>query len=243
MYNFTKRTIDLAFAITFLALSLPVFLLIMLVLSITGDKEIFYLQERVGYKNKRFFICKFATMFVNSEYNGNGQFTLANDTRVTPFGRMLRKTKLNELPQLINILKGDMSLVGPRPLMPESFDRYSDDVQNRIYNIQPGLTGVGSIIFRDEVKLLNNCSDYDNLYKKINAHKGKLEIWYQKNRGIRIDFVILFLTGLSIFFPNQTLIYKVFKNLPLLSDENEINLSVRQISKKRIAHRKVEFGM
>lgn len=243
MYNFTKRTIDVAFAVTFLVISLPVFLLVVILLSISGDKEIFYFQERIGFKNKRFYILKFATMLKNCDYRGIGQFTLANDPRITTLGRILRKTKLNELPQLINILRGDMSLVGPRPLTLDGFKRYSKEVQRRIYNLRPGLTGVGSIIFRDEVRLLDNCSDYETLYRKINAHKGKLEIWYQRNRGIRVDFTILFLTGFSIFFPNQTMIYKVFKNLPLLQDEDELNLHVRQIDKKRQIHRKVEFGI
>ena len=243
MYNFTKRAIDVAFAVTFLVISLPVFLLVVILLSITGDKEIFYFQERIGFKNKRFYILKFATMLKNCDYRGIGQFTLANDPRITTLGRILRKTKLNELPQLINILRGDMSLVGPRPLTLDGFKRYSKEVQRRIYNLRPGLTGVGSIIFRDEVRLLDNCSDYETLYRKINAHKGKLEIWYQSNRGIRVDFTILFLTGFSIFFPNQTMIYKVFKNLPLLQDEDELNLHVRQIAKKRQIHRKVEFGI
>ena len=243
MYNFTKRTIDVAFAVTFLVISLPIFLLVVILLSITGDKEIFYFQERIGFKNRRFNILKFATMLKNCDYQGVGQFTFANDPRITTIGRMLRKTKLNELPQLINILRGDMSLVGPRPLTLDGFNRYSKEVQRRIYNLRPGLTGVGSIIFRDEVRLLDNCSDYETLYRKINAHKGKLEIWYQSNRGIRVDFTILFLTGFSIFFPNQTMIYKVFRNLPLLQDEDELNLHVRQISKKRQIHRKVEFGI
>lgn len=243
MYNFTKRTIDVAFAVTFLVISLPVFLLVVILLSISGDKEIFYFQERIGFKNKKFYILKFATMLKNCDYRGIGQFTLANDPRITTLGRILRKTKLNELPQLINILRGDMSLVGPRPLTLDGFKRYSKEVQRRIYNLRPGLTGVGSIIFRDEVRLLDNCSDYETLYRKINAHKGKLEIWYQSNRGIRVDFTILFLTGFSIFFPNQTMIYKVFKNLPLLQDEDELNLHVRQIAKKRQIHRKVEFGI
>ena len=243
MYNFTKRTIDVAFAVTFLVISLPIFLLVIILLSITGDKEIFYFQERIGFKNRRFNILKFATMLKNCDYQGVGQFTLANDPRITTLGRILRKTKLNELPQLINILRGDMSLVGPRPLTLDGFKRYSKEVQRRIYNLRPGLTGVGSIIFRDEVRLLDNCSDYETLYRKINAHKGKLEIWYQSNRGIRVDFTILFLTGFSIFFPNQTMIYKVFKNLPLLQDEDELNLHVRQIAKKRQIHRKVEFGI
>ncbi len=243
MYNFTKRTLDLVFAISFLVLSFPVFLLVMILLSITGDKEIFYFQERIGYKNRKFYIWKFATMFKNGDYDGLGHFTVSNDPRITFLGNILRKTKLNELPQLINILRGDMSLVGPRPLTMEGFNLYSKDVQRKIYNIKPGLTGVGSIIFRDEVKLLDDCSDYETMYKKINVHKGKLEIWYQGNRGIKVDFMILFITGFSIFFPNQTLIYKAFKNLPLLQDEDDINLQVRQFAKKRIIQRKVEFGL
>lgn len=243
MYKILKRMLDLTFAITFLIISLPVFLLIMLILKLTGDKEIFYFQERMGYQNKKFFIWKFTTMFKDGNYDGVGQFTVANDPRVTPIGKILRKTKLNELPQLINILRGDMSLVGPRPLTIEGFNRYSKEIQRRIYNVKPGLTGAGSIVFRDEVKLLDNCSDYESLYKKINAHKGKLEIWYQQNRGLRVDIAILFLTAFSIFFPEQTIIYKVFKNLPLLEDEDDISLKVRQIPKKRQYQNKVEFGV
>lgn len=243
MYNLTKRLIDLTFALTFLLISLPVFILIMIILKLTGDKEILYFQERIGYKNKKFFIWKFTTMFRNGDYNGIGQFTLVNDPRVTPVGKILRKTKLNELPQLINILRGEMTLVGPRPLTLEGFNRYSKEIQNKIYNVKPGLTGVGSIIFRDEIKLLENCSDYESLYKKINAHKGKLELWYQQNRGLRVDLAILFITAFSIFFPEQTIIYKVFKNLPLLEDGDEINLNVRQIQKKNQYHNKIEFGV
>ena len=249
MYNFTKRLIDLTFAITFLIIAMPVFFIVILLLSVTGDKEIFYLQERIGFKNKKFCILKFATMIKDGDYGGSGQFTVANDPRVTPLGRILRKTKLNELPQLINILKGDMSLVGPRPLTMEGFNRYSKAIQKSIYNIKPGLTGVGSIVFRDEIKLLNNYSDYESLYKQINAHKGKLELWYHQNCSFKVDMIIIFLTALTVIFPNQNLIYKIFKNLPLLEDEKEINLNVikvpqnREPSGKRRLRNEVEFGM
>src|SRR5438128_11637177 len=133
MYKMSKRLIDILISLTVLIISVPVFLIIMLLLTITGDREVFYLQERVGYKNKKFKILKFATMIKNSQNIGTGEFTIKDDPRFRPFGKLLRKSKLNELPQIINILKGDMTLIGPRPLMDKGFERYSKEVQKIIY--------------------------------------------------------------------------------------------------------------
>jgi len=110
---------------------------------------------------------------------GTGSITLQNDPRVTKFGSFLRKTKINELPQIINILKGDISLVGPRPLVTKTFIAYSEDVQSKIYNIKPGLMGIGSIIFRDEESIISSVKDQDphEFYKRVIApYKGELEI-------------------------------------------------------------------
>ncbi|MDH3648130.1 MAG: sugar transferase, partial [Saprospiraceae bacterium] len=128
----------------------PFFLPIAVVLLLTGEHYIFYLQERVGYKNKSFKIWKFATMLKDSPKMQGGLITSKNDYRLTPIGGFLRKTKINELPQLINILKGEMSFVGPRPVMPKSFSQYPKEVQHEIYQVLPGITGLGSIVFRDE---------------------------------------------------------------------------------------------
>ena len=178
MYNFFKRIIDIIFSSIAIIVFSPILILIIILLKLTGEGEVFYLQERVGYKTRRFMIYKFATMIKNSPNIGNGDITLRNDPRVTYIGKYLRKTKLNELPQLFNILNGDISIIGPRPLMKASFDRYSSNFQNSIYNVKPGLSGIGSIVFRDEEKIISdsNMSPHDCYEKIILPYKGELEI-------------------------------------------------------------------
>ncbi len=108
-----------------------VILPIIILLRVTAEGEVFYFQERIGLKNSRFQIWKFATMLKNSMNMGTGSITLQNDFRVTPIGKFLRKTKINELPQIINILKGDISLVGPRPLVTKTFSAYTEEIQSK----------------------------------------------------------------------------------------------------------------
>ena len=125
-------------------------------------------------------------MLKNSMNMGTGSITLQNDPRVTKIGSFLRKTKINELPQIINILKGDISLVGPRPLVAKTFNAYNDEVQSKIYNVKPGLTGIGSIVFRDEESIISAVKDEDphEFYKRVIApYKGELEMWYQKHNS------------------------------------------------------------
>ena len=139
---------DVLVSLLAIILLFPFLTIIIIILRFSGEGEIFYLQKRIGYKNKNFYIWKFATMLKNSMQIGAGSITLKNDPRVTKFGKFLRKTKINELPQLLNIFKGDITFVGPRPLVKRTFFCYSDDIQSKIYDIKPGLTGLGSIIFR-----------------------------------------------------------------------------------------------
>ena len=161
-----------------------------------------------------FDIWKFATMLKNSPNIGTGEITLRNDPRVTPVGRFLRKTKINELPQIINVLIGDMSIVGARPLMKKSFDLYTKEVQDVIYNTRPGITGIGSVIFRDEEKLVSESNDIQATYRQIFQYKGKLELWYQQHISFYTDFMIIFLTAWHIIFSESQLVYKVFPGLP-----------------------------
>ena len=216
MYNFFKRIIDIIFSSIAIIVFSPILILIIILLKLTGEGEVFYLQERVGYKTRRFMIYKFATMIKNSPNIGNGDITLRNDPRVTYIGKYLRKTKLNELPQLFNILNGDISIIGPRPLMKASFDRYSSNFQNSIYNVKPGLSGIGSIVFRDEEKIISdsNMSPHDCYEKIILPYKGELEIWYQNNCNLFIDFQLMFLTAFTIIFPKSLIHEKWFENLP-----------------------------
>ncbi len=216
MYQFLKRIIDVLIATIALIVLLPLFIPVMIILSFTGEHEVFYLQKRVGYKNKLFDIWKFATMQKNSPSIGTGEITLHNDPRVMPFGNFLRKTKINELPQIINVFKGDMSIVGPRPLMQVSFDKYSAEIQEKIYNVKPGMTGIGSLIFRDEESLVSNHKDNPMKFYEdfIFPYKGQLESWYLQNGSIITDFKIIFLTAWSIVFPKNKLASKFFKDLP-----------------------------
>lgn len=214
MYIFIKRFIDLLIATVALILLSPILLLSIIILSVTGEHEVFYFQKRMGYKNKLFNIWKFATMLKNSPNIGTGEITLRNDPRVTKFGKLLRISKINELPQIINVFKGDMSIVGPRPLMEVSFKLYPQHVQEVIYNSKPGITGIGSIIFRDEEKLVSQTNDPKAMYAAIYPYKGQLELWYQKNASVYTDLMIIFLTGWAILFPGNQMAQKVFKNLP-----------------------------
>lgn len=216
MYQIFKRLFDFLLAILILLILSPLLIPIVLGLRFTGEGYVFYFQKRVGFKNQLFDIWKFATMLKNSPNIGTGAITLRRDPRVLPMGGFLRKTKINELPQIINVLKGDMSVVGPRPLMPISFEQYSADVQAKIYNVKPGITGIGSIIFRDEEKLISETKlDPQEYYTRyIFPYKGALELWYQKNVSFYTDFMIIFLTAWAIIFPASNLVNKVFKDLP-----------------------------
>tara|TARA_B100001113_G_scaffold352653_1_gene354663 strand:- start:524 stop:1189 length:666 start_codon:yes stop_codon:yes gene_type:complete len=218
MYSFFKRSLDITVSLITLLVLLPVFIPIIIILKLTGEGEVFYFQERYGINNSKFQIWKFATMLKNSMNMGSGSITLQNDPRVTKVGFFLRKTKINELPQIINILKGDISLVGPRPLVAKTFKSYSDEVQSKIYNVKPGLTGIGSIIFRDEESIISSVEDEDphEFYKRVIApFKGELEMWYQKKRSFFLDLQLIFLTAWVILFTNSKLYEKWFDDLPI----------------------------
>ena len=217
MYNISKRLLDIIVSIIALTLLLPLFIPIIILLRITAEGEVFYFQERIGLKNSRFQIWKFATMLKNSMNMGTGSITLQNDFRVTPIGKFLRKTKINELPQIINILKGDISLVGPRPLVTKTFSAYTEEIQSKIYNLKPGLTGIGSIVFRDEESLISAVKDEDphEFYKRVIApYKGELEMWYQSHKSFILDLQLIFMTAWVILSPESRLYEKWFKDLP-----------------------------
>ena len=149
------RLFDIILSSMALIMLLPLLGPLALLLSCTGEGKVFYRQERIG-KGKIFKLLKFATMLENSPNLPGGDITFWNDPRVLPVGKYLRLTKINELPQLINIMVGDISVVGPRPLTFKNFNMYDVDTQNIISKMRPGLTGVGSIVFRDEESILKN---------------------------------------------------------------------------------------
>ncbi len=227
-----KRIFDIIPAVIALIVLSPILLPIAIILLLTGEHYIFYRQDRVGYKNKLFKILKFATMRKGSSKMGTGSLTLRNDPRVMPVGKYLRKTKINEIPQIINVLIGNMSIVGPRPLMKVDFLKFPEHIQQKIYNAKPGITGIGSIIFRDEEKWISNSGmdphEYDR--KVIAPYKGELELWYQENLNFLTDVKLIFCTAWVILFPQSQLPYKMFKGLPVKPEclkisENEIKVA------------------
>lgn len=219
MYSIIKRFFDLFFSAIATLIISPILIPIMIGLKLTGEGYIFYHQDRIGHKNKNFNILKFATMLKDSPNMAGGVITMKRDPRITPMGGFLRKTKINELPQLFNVLRGEMSFVGPRPVMPVSFAQYPEKVKKVIYNVPPGITGIGSIIFRDEEELITQAKadgkDPWDFYKnQIYPYKGRVEEWYQEHQSFYVDVMVLFLTAWVIIFPESQLIYTIFPSLP-----------------------------
>ena len=216
MKRIIKRLFDLTIAVLSLLLLFAPMILVMIILKFTGEGEIFYLQKRLGYLNNEFKIIKFATMVKNSPNIGTGSLTLRGDPRVLPFGNFLRKSKINELPQIFNVIIGNMSIVGPRPQMKVDFDKFPPKKRNEIYKSKPGITGIGSIIFRDEEKWISNCNgDKHEFYKnKIAPYKTDVELWYYKNQSMFVDVKLVILTAWVIIFPNSDFVEKIFKSLP-----------------------------
>jgi len=218
MYRrFFKRFFDILFSFLAIVILSPLLIPVVVGLLLTGEHYVLYFQKRIGLHNKPFDIWKFATMLKASPNLPGGLHTMRKDPRLIPLGRFLRKTKINELPQVVNILKGDMSIVGPRPLVSKTFDPYPDHVKEHIYNVRPGLTGIGSIVFRDEERLLSETKMVPAQFyaQYISPYKGALELWYQDHLSFSTDFMLVFLTAWVILFPQSRLVYKVFRDLPL----------------------------
>ena len=216
MKRIIKRLFDLTIAVLSLLLLFAPMILVMIILKFTGEGEVFYLQKRLGYLNNEFKIIKFATMVKNSPNIGTGSLTLRGDPRVLPFGNFLRKSKINELPQIFNVIIGNMSIVGPRPQMKVDFDKFPPKKRNEIYKSKPGITGIGSIIFRDEEKWISNFNgDKHEFYKnKIAPYKTDVELWYYKNQSMFVDVKLVILTAWVIIFPNSDFVERIFKSLP-----------------------------
>ena len=210
-----QRICDIFFSGIALVLLSPLLLPLMLILRMTGEGEIFFLQNRVGREGEKFRLFKFATMLKDSPNMGTGTVTVKNDPRVLPVGVFLRKTKINELPQLINIFKGDMSVIGPRPQTQRCFDAFPLPSQREIIKVRPGLSGVGSIVFRNEEEMMNAHNDPDRFYDDIvMPYKGALEEWYVRNRSLTLYFHLILITIYAVLLPSNKSVWRKLKNLP-----------------------------
>jgi len=179
--NGIKMFLDVFCAIIFFLLLFPFFFLITIFLYVVNDGKPFFLQERPGKNEKLFTIIKFKTMNDKRDQNG---FLLSDDKRLTLIGRIIRSSSLDEIPQLLNVIKGDMSMVGPRPLLQEYLPLYNS-FQRQRHNVKPGITGYAQVNGR-------NAIDWEK--------KFELDIWYVKNQSFWVDLKILFLTGKKVLF-------------------------------------------
>ena len=195
---------------------LPFLLAIALLLRFSGEGEVLYRQQRVGRYGKLFGLLKFATMLKDSPNLGSGLITLQNDPRVLPIGRFLRRTKLNEVPQLYNVLRGDMSLIGPRPQAPAHFEVFPAHVKAELVKVRPGLSGIGSIVFRDEETLLSTPGRNPERYyaEMIAPYKGELELWFIERNGLWLYLVLIALTLWAIVWPSGVPYRALLPDLP-----------------------------
>lgn len=211
------RSLDILFATAALACLLPVFLLVSILLKFTGEGEIIYRQTRIGKNGREFRLLKFVTMVRNSESMGSGEITLPEDPRVLPVGRCLRKYKINELPQLWNVIRGDISLIGPRPQTRHYYLCFPEHHREWISRVRPGLSGVGSIIFRDEESLLTrvkNPIEFDE--EIITPYKAELERWYVAHQSVTLYFELIITTIAVVILPGAGAQNHLLKRVPPL---------------------------
>ena len=211
-----KRLFDIILSLIALIICSPLLIPLSIILKLTGEHYIFYKHKRVGLNGKQFDLIKFSTMLVNSPNLGSGDVTVHRDPRVLPVGRFLRATKINELPQLLNILFGDMSFVGPRPLTPKVFNYYAEEAKSIVIKMKPGLTGAGSIIFRDEEGIMGKSKlTWEECVKQeIMPRKAAAEKWYFQHQGFITDILLIFITAWVVIFPNSKIMQRIFKDLP-----------------------------
>jgi lipopolysaccharide/colanic/teichoic acid biosynthesis glycosyltransferase len=224
-----ERFFDIIFSFCALLVLAPLLIPISIILRCSGEGEVFFLQERIGRDGKLFKLFKFATMLKDSPNLGTGTVTMKGDPRVLRVGKFLRKSKINELPQLLNIFFGDMSIIGPRPLTAQTFGCYSYYIQEVIKEVRPGLSGVGSIIFRGEEDIMHGKTASVDFYDTVIApYKGALEVWFVSNKSLYIYFIAILSTVWTIFFPKTNVAWTVFKHLPVPPEELKLVLNYKQ---------------
>lgn len=209
------RLFDILLSGIALLLLSPLLVPLAIALRFSGEGEIFYVQKRVGRGGQPFGLYKFATMLKDSPSLGTGTITVKGDPRILPLGHFLRKTKINELPQLLNILFGDMSIIGPRPQTQRCFDAFPVESQEEIKKVRPGLSGIGSIIFRGEEDMMHAAKDPDRFYDEIiMPYKGKLEEWYIARQSLYLYFMSIWLTIHAVVVSDSDKVWRALPDLP-----------------------------
>ena len=226
------RFFDILFSTLAMIVLLPFMIPIMIALKCTGEHDIFYAQKRVGKGEREFNLLKFATMLRDSPNLPGGLFTQENDPRMLPMGKFLRKTKINELPQLINIFKGDMSIIGYRPTVMAHYEYFPEQDRAVMRTDRPGLSGIGSVVFRSEEELLQRIPDRDAFYKDVlNPYKSALECWYIEHKSLGLYFRLIWLTVVAVLKPSSNAWQKL-KDLPPMPEE----LKRAMLPQKELVH-------
>ena len=193
-----KRILDIIFSALALIMTFPFLGLIAVAVKLSSPGPVFFRQRRVGKRGVEFEILKFRSMCANAEASGS-QITSAGDKRVTRVGSLLRRTKLDELPQFWNVLRGDMSLVGPRPEVPKYVALYNDE-QREVLSVLPGLTDFATVAYRHEEELLGRQADPERFYvTQLMVHKLALNLKYVSELSLRVDIRLLYLTVRAVF--------------------------------------------
>lgn len=209
-----KRIFDIVASGLAMLLLGPLLIPVCILLRLTGEGEIFYRQLRIGRYGKPFNILKFATMLRDSPNMAGGDITVGRDPRILPMGRFLRSTKINELPQLANVFMGDMSIIGPRPLTPRVAAMFPADHWKALGDVRPGLSGIGSVVFRDEEKLLAGAADRNAVYASdIVPYKAALERWYAAHQSLWVDIQLILMTIAAVLHVEVNP-KNVFRDLP-----------------------------
>ena len=216
------RFFDILFSGIAIIILSPFIFPVIIGLKLTGEHDIFYGQLRIGKDRKEFKLWKFATMLRNSPNMVGGLYTSKNDPRLLPMGKFLRKTKINELPQLLNIFCGQMSVIGYRPTVKEHFEEYPEECKVILEKSRPGLSGIGSIVFRNEEEILQNFQDKKSFHQDVIApYKAALEVWYAQRKSLWLYFKLIFMTGRVVFLPSSNKWRAAFKDLPPVPAELE----------------------
>ena len=216
------RILDFLLALVAILILLPFMAPLLVLLRVTGDGEVFYYQKRKGKHGKDFFLIKLSTMNKDSVNSGMGSITVRDDPRIKFMGHTLRRWKLNELPQVVNILLGDLSVVGPRPLIEGTtgYNAYPDDLKSKIFSNRPGLTGIGSIVFRDEEAILSSVDNPHDFYaRELAPFKADLELWYIENKSVKTDIGIIICTAISIISPKSRMYENIFSGIPKVPEK------------------------
>lgn len=215
-----RRAVDVCGALVALVIFSPILVGCSIALRLSGVRSTIFRQQRVGQNGRMFKVLKLTTMRDDAHLNGP-LVSSAEDSRVTTIGKLLRRLNFNELPQFVNVIRGDMSLVGPRPETPGYAAKWGEEVRNKIVSVRPGVTGLSKLDFWNEAAILNNKDDIERAYiEEILPQKLRTELWYINHRTLWLDLRIVLITLLR--FVGLTRVFNFTLGVPKIQSQEEI---------------------